>query len=329
MVDYLPSYIAIENVLQFKIRGRVAYQGVASSDIALIFSFSKPFNHPSGKGYQRPISKKRCKDFASYLSKGDDSLYTPILLNGRGYWEFQSYDKTRPNLGRLLCKKKASLMDGQHRLSGIGEYVKETNSILNVPFLAFHFLDEDEEIKFFDVINTKAKGIGTSLSRYLNRDNDDISWVATQLVIMPESPFYKKGTLIGKRSRGKHITLQNLFNLVNLLIKDSKLQDLPKEKILGISLFFFTTIKETLPEAWEDYTNFKLTHIVGLKALSLVGNEMLKNYYSFQTNQIDSKRMVRKLLNLKVIDWSTDGGLKYIKGNSGAKLLANDILNCL
>lgn len=41
----------------------------------------------------------------------------------------------------------------------------------------------------FDVINTKAKGIGTSLSRYLNRDKDDISWVATNLILKPEARF--------------------------------------------------------------------------------------------------------------------------------------------
>jgi len=32
---------------------------------------------------------------------------------------------------------------------------------LNVSFLAFHYLDNDEEIKFFNAINTKAKGNGT------------------------------------------------------------------------------------------------------------------------------------------------------------------------
>lgn len=41
--------------------------------------------------------------------------------------------------------------------------------MLNVLFQAFHCLDEDEEIKFFDIINTKAKGIGSSLIKYLEK----------------------------------------------------------------------------------------------------------------------------------------------------------------
>jgi DNA sulfur modification protein DndB len=325
MLDSLASNIVLENIIQIKIRGRVAYQGAASSHIALQFSYSKPYDHPSGKGYQRPISKQRCREFAQFLAKGDDSLYTPILLNGAGEWEFQSYDRLRPNIGRLICKKKASLMDGQHRLGGIKEYVKVTGAVLNVPFLAFHYLDEDEEIKLFDVINSKAKGIGTSLSRYLNRDNEDISWIATQLILRPESPFYNKGTLIGKRSGSKHITLQNLYNITSLLIRKTDLQDLPKEKILLLALFYFDSIKHLFPNEWEDYKNYKLTHIVTLKSLAIAGNELLNKNYSFSSQQLNSKVVLKCINNLKQFDWSTEGGLKYFKGNSGIKILAKDI----
>ncbi|PEF36774.1 hypothetical protein CON84_19040 [Bacillus sp. AFS094228] len=115
--------------------------------------------------------------------------------------------------------------------------------MLTVPFLAFHWLDEDEEIKFFDIINTKAKGIGTSLSRFLKRESDNLSWIATQLIIDPNSPLYNKGTLIGKRTKEKHITLQNVYNFLLLLIKNTKIAELPKEKILNITLTYFNCLK--------------------------------------------------------------------------------------
>lgn len=325
----LSTNIVIENVIQSKMRGRVIYQGVVSSQAALNFSYSKLYNDPSGKGYQRPINKKRCSDFADYLSQGEDSLYTPILLNAAGNWEFHAYDRQRANYGRLICRKKAALMDGQHRLGGIKEYVEETDSTLGVPFLAFHFLDEDEEIKLFDVINTKAKGIGTSLSRYLNRDNDDFSWVATNLILKPESPFFNKGTLIGRRTKEKHITLQNLYQLVNLLTRKSELAKLPKEKILNIMMFYFNLIKELLPDEWADYKNYRLTHITCLNALAMVGNELLTEHYSSKTQQIDTMKIANKFLNLGEINWSSDGELKFIKGATGSKLLANDIKNCI
>lgn len=325
----LPSNIAIENVVQSKMRGRVTYQGFVSSQIAVNFTYSKLYNDPSGKGYQRPIDKKRCKDFANYLSQGDDALYTPILLNASGNWEFHAYEKDRPNFGRLICKRKATLMDGQHRLGGIKEYIAETGSTLNVPFLAFHYLDDDEEIKLFDIINTKAKGIGTSLSRYLNRDNDEISWVATNLILRPESPFFNKGTLIGKRTKEKNITLQNLYNIVKLLTKKSVLENLSKEKKLNLTLFYFNLIKELFPDQWNDNKLYRLTHITCLNALAIAGNEIITDNYLMKSQQADSAKIENLLKNLKVIDWSASGDLKYLKGVSGSKILSNDILNCI
>ncbi|MER2112579.1 MAG: DGQHR domain-containing protein [Solibacillus isronensis] len=329
MSNNLSTSVVLENVVQSKMRGRVIYQGAVSSQVAVNFSYSKLFNDPSGKGYQRPINKKRCTNFADYLSQGEDSLYTPILLNAAGNWEFHAYDRQRPNYGRLICRKKATLMDGQHRLGGIKEYIEETGSTLSVPFLAFHYLDEDEEIKLFDVINTKAKGIGTSLSRYLNRDNDDLSWVATNLILKPESPFFSKGTLIGKRTREKHITLQNLYHIVNLLTKKSDLAKLPKEKILNLTMFYFNLIKELLPDEWEDYQNYRLTHITCLNALAIVGNELINENYLAKSQQPDSVKIANKLVNLGEIDWSATGDLKFVKGVAGTKLLAGDIRNCI
>lgn len=329
MNNHLSTNIVLESIVQSKMRGRVTYQGSVSSQVAVNFSYSKLFNDPSGKGYQRPINKKRCTDFADYLSQGEDSLYTPILLNAAGNWEFQAYDRQRPNYGRLICRKKATLMDGQHRLGGIKEYIEQTDSTLSVPFLAFHYLDEDEEIKLFDVINTKAKGIGTSLSRYLNRDNDDLSWVATNLILKPESPFFSKGTLIGKRTKEKHITLQNLYQIVNLLTKKSDLAKLPKEKILNITMFYFNLIKELLPDEWDDYKNYRLTHITCLNALAIVGNELINENYLVKSQQPDSVKIANKLLNIGEIDWSANGELKFVKGMAGTKVLAMDIKSCV
>lgn len=329
MSNQLSTNIVIENVVQSKMRGRVIYQGAVPSQVAINFCYSKLFNDSSGKGYQRPINKKRCKDFADYLSQGDDSLYTPILLNACGNWEFHAYDKNRGSYGRLICRKKGTLMDGQHRLGGIKQYISETASTLTVPFLAFHYLDDDDEIKLFDVINTKAKGIGTSLSRYLNRHNDDIGWIATNLILKPESPFFSKGTLIGRRTKEKHITLQNLYQIVNLLTKKSPLAKLPKEKILNISLLYFNLIKELLPDEWDDYRNYRVTHITCLNALAIVGNELINEAFSEKTQQTDSVKIANKLLNLGEIDWSSNGDLKFIKGSAGTKILSDDIRRCL
>lgn len=321
----LPSQIVIENVVQSKMRGKIIYQSYVPATIAVNLTYVKPYDHPSGKGYQRPVDAKRCNDFAVYLSKGDDALFTPVVLNAGSNWEYSSYDKQRPSYGRLFCKGKASLMDGQHRMGGIERYIQETHSDLNVPFLAFHSLDEDEEIKLFDVINTKAKGIGPSLSKFLRRDSDDISWIATELLIRSDSPFYHIGSIIGKRNKGRHITLQNLYRTLHLLIKDPKVTSLNKQDKLLLALMYFQTLKETFPKEWIDYKGSRLTHIVCLDALSIAGAAVLTRCIQPNKKQIDYSGIEKSIKELKDINWTTEGPMKYLKGMGGAKSLAEDL----
>lgn len=316
--------IVIENVIQSKMRGKVTYQSYMSASIALNLTYVKPYDHPSGKGYQRPVDASRCSDFAMYLSKGSDSLFTPILINAGGNWEFSSYDKQRPSLGRLVCKAKASLMDGQHRIGGIQQYIQETQSEINIPFLSFHYLDEDEEIQLFDTINTKAKGIGSSLSKYLRRDTDDVSWIATELLIRRESPFYEKGSIIGKRSKGRHITLQNLYRTVNLLT--SRISTLQKQEKLIAAIEYYSALQANFPNEWADYKGSKLTHIVCIDAFSIAGSHLIAKSLTENKRHIDIKVIKQYVSKIKnKIDWSADGRLKYVKGMSGSKQLAVEL----
>lgn len=321
----LANQLVIENVIQSKMRGKVVYQSNLGSADALKLTYVKPFNDPSGKGYQRPVDQKRCKDFASYLSRGDDALYTPILLNACSNWEFIPYDRIRPSFGRLLCKGRASLMDGQHRLGGIKQYLIETNSDISIPFLAFHCLDEDEEIQLFDTINTKARGIGSSLSRYLRRDKDHLSWVATELLTRSDSPFLNIGSIIGKRTNGRHITLQNLYRTISLLMKETELAAFSREEKLTVALTYYNSIKEIFCEEWNDYKGFRITHIVCLDALSIAGSHILVQLLTDNKRHLMKNDLIRYLKKLRTIDWSSEGSLKYLKGITGSRTLAGEL----
>ena len=304
-------------------RGKVTYLGNLAASTAMQLTYVKPFDHPSGKGYQRPVDVKRCNDFAHYLSKGDNSLFTPILLNAESRWEFSPYDRSRPTYGRLLCKEKASLMDGQHRLGGVKRYTQDTNSDLNVPFLAFHYLDEDEEVQLFDTINTKQKGIGASLSRYLSRSTDEISWIATQLIQRADSPFHNLGTITGKRNAGRHVTLQNLYKILEFLFKN--VNWVPREEKLMLALCYFNGVKEIFNKEWLDYSEYRITHIVCLHALAIAGADVLQMAINLEKKHIDYNKITRRIKRMQKVDWSTTGALKYIKGINGSKALASDL----
>lgn len=327
-MNSLPTIIVIENVLQYKMRGKVAYQSYLTASTAINVTYVKRYDDPTGKGYQRPVDTKRSTDFAIYLSKGEDALFAPVLLNAAGNWEFASYDNIRTNYGRLVCKGKASLMDGQHRLGGIERYIKETNTEINVPFLAFHYLDEDEEIHFFDTINTKAKGIGTSLSKYLRRNEDEYSWIATELVTRPESPFHNIGSIIGKRTRGRHVTLQNLYRTVEFLFKEQKFLGMTNEEKYQIALNYYRYIKDVFAKEWMNYGDYRITHIVCLDALSIAGAKVLTKCVNDRGRL--NYDLVQKYVNrLTSLNWSSEGPLKYIKGLSGSKSLAIDLIDLM
>ncbi|WP_260357905.1 hypothetical protein [Peribacillus frigoritolerans] len=137
---------------------------------------------------------------------------------------------------------------------------------------------------------------------------------------------YNKGTLIGKRTKEKHITLQNVYNFLLLLIKNTKIAELPKEKILNITLTYFNCIKELLPVEWSDYKQYRLTHIVCLNAFAIAGNIIIPSNYNFVSNQLNIKEVNKRMSSIKIFDWSSEGTLKYLKGASGSKLLAEDII---
>lgn len=134
---------------------------------------------------------------------------------------------------------------------------------------------------------------------------------------------------MGKRTKEKNITLQNVYNIMNLLTKKSKLEKLSKEKKLNLALFYFNLIKDLFPDEWDDNKLYRMTHVTCLNALAIAGNTIINNNYLIKSQQPDSVKIADLLIKLKDIDWTSNGDLKYLKGVAGSKMLASDILNCI
>ncbi|MFS0559058.1 hypothetical protein [Brevibacillus sp. 179-C9.3 HS] len=181
----------------------------------------------------------------------------------------------------------------------------------------------------FDTINTKARGIGSSLSRYLRRDNDHLSWVATELLTRNDSPFINIGSIIGRRTNGKHITLQNLYRTLCFLMKDPSLFTLSREVKLLIALTFYACVKEIFIDEWSDYNSYRITHIVCLDALSISGSFLFSKLLKDNKRPIQRNDLYKHLKKLKLVDWSSDGSLKYLKGITGSRTLASDLCDQL
>lgn len=81
-----------------------------------------------------------------------------------------------------------------------------------------------------------------------------------------------------------------------------------------------------LPVERSDYKQYRLTHIVCLNALAIAGNKIIPSNYNFVSNQLNIKEVNKRMSSIKIFDWSSEGTLKYLKGASGSKLLAEDII---
>lgn len=88
--------------------------------------------------------------------------------------------------------------------------------------------------------------------------------------------------MIGKRSTGRHVTLQNLYRTIHLLTAD--------QRVSCLTIAGQNVILHCIPEGKKH---------VDLKLLTVAAQKL-------------------------VVDWSSQGPLKYIKGMSGSRMLAED-----
>ncbi|MFE4145063.1 hypothetical protein ACFX4I_25045 [Peribacillus sp. YIM B13472] len=113
------------------------------------------------------------------------------------------------------------------------------------------------------------------------------------------------------------------------MTRKSDLAELPKEKNLYISLYYFNEIKNIFPNQWSEYKKYRLTHIVCLNALSIAGNTIILENYNFSSNQLNNTEIPKSLTNIQNIDWSSEGSFKYLKGVSSSNFLAADLVTSL
>lgn len=141
-------------------------------------------------------------------------------------------------------------------------------------------------------------------------------------MIRKESPFYNIGSIIGERTKGRHITLQNLYRTLHLLTADYQISSLSKEEKLALSMKYYEAIKLKFPEEWGNYKGHRITHIVCLDALSMAGLHVLLK--SLKGKKVELQAIEKRISRLS-LDWSSQGPLKYLKGIGGSKTLAVDL----
>jgi DNA sulfur modification protein DndB len=301
--------------------------GFAPADLLCRHSFPDILDEDSGRGYQRPFNERHSQDFRRYIKEPHSSTI-PLTLNLRpsaaGAWRLidMSEGSVRLEIAADAGKIMAQV-DCQHRLGHLGDLP------ILLPFMCFIGLSEREEMEVFSVINSKAKGLSTSLLDYheaqlaeaLAEDRPEL-FVALQLNSREESPWHRRLNLGGKPTSGlKRIaSLRMMQQAVKEFLKATKLlPKIPVEDVVGIILDFWRAVAGVLPSEWADPRRHMLTKGVGVYALMRVAADIVIE--SRDAGRPCDKRSFTTALTdfAGSIDWSTSGPLKGFGGQGGVK----------
>lgn len=299
------------------------FLGFASAQLLCEISTADTLNDGTGLGYQRPYNRPHSLDFRRYITQ-EGSSTIPLVFNLRkdrgNQWQIK---RGKGNTARLFLKngsKSLIIVDGQHRLGELADVS------LSLSFMAFIGLDLRTEMSLFSVINSKAKGLPSSLTDYLqSKLVNDIAQEAPHLFLAkrlnedPDSPWHRLIRYGGETTSGlkRRTSLRMMQKSINHLLKRFR-----SKKAISIDYYyniihsFWDAVRETFPEEWEDHRHHLLSKGVGLYSLMLLLGQIMSKE---PPEKLTECYFVSRLQPLKAkIDWSTKGMFAGAGGQKGA-----------
>lgn len=316
-------------IRQFRcLRGHSAQRevllGFASAKVLHALSFVDQLDEDTGRGYQRRLNAAHSMDFRRYIQR-ESSTTLPLTFNLRPesapHWSIHEASEHSCMLEIRSDDRVLSQVDCQHRLGHLADLEVE------LPFMVFVGLTPSEEMEVFTVINSKAKGLNSSLidfhdarlSEDLCRDRPEV-FVALLLRNNPSSPWYRQLDLGGASTSGlaRRASLRTVQKAIKrCLARTGLLRRMSGEDIARAMLEFWIAVATVLPDPWAQPRKHLLTKGVGVYALT----ELFGDFVSDARDAHYDRRFFASCLADVVgdFDWSTSGPLKGLGGEAGAK----------
>jgi hypothetical protein len=183
-------------------------------------------------------------------------------------------------------------------------------------------------MEVFNVINSKAKGLSNSLLDFHDATlASDLAGERPELFIALHlnndlgSPWYRQLDLGGSSTSGlmRRASLRTLQKASKKFLGQTKiLRNCSVQAAAQLVLDFWAAIAILLREAWDAPRRHLITKGVGVYALMGIAADL---YLELSFGQVcDKKYFVAKLSEfIGEIDWTTDGLLKGLGGESGVK----------
>ena len=299
-------------------------------------------NEIEDNGYQRPGSDSRMRKFSRFLKENPNSVVPPVLLSGRGNWEFKPGGHEQDS-GKLIIHGKAVIVDGQHRLGGFVHLYEQDDDIRDVSFILLPNLKPKEEKEEFVVVNNTQKGVPKALTAYLDDDDEDAK-VGWGLNLLPDSPF--KGRITRTSMQREHLfALNSVARQVKRMFSLDGFELDPyldiNQKIEIVSQFW-EIIANQLPTEWSDIEKlddldtkgrrdfeYKLLELTGLIAWAYTGARIFTRSYKEDDQDMNWDQVVYLVEAVSGVDWHKNGEYKGRAGEVGGKSMAAEMIQML
>jgi len=223
-----------------------------------------------------------------------------------------------PDAAKIMAQ-----VDCQHRLGHLGDLP------IMLPFMCFIGLSEREEMEVFNVINSKARGLSTSLLDYheaqlaeaLAEERPEL-FIALQLNNSDDSPWQRRLNLGGKTTAGlkRIVSLRMMQQAIHEFLKATRiLSSHSPDYAVRVILDFWKAIVAVLPKEWADTRHHMLTKGIGVYALMRIAADIF-NEAREGGRSCDKRAFATALADFAGdVDWSTTGPLKGFGGQGGVK----------
>lgn len=320
--NWPPNLIRLPGMVGTSVHRRV-FLGFAPANFLSWLSFADVLDEDTGLGYQRRFNSSHSQDFRRYVQESG-STTIPLTFNLRPNldraWQViegeagQAVLEIQPGAGRIMAR-----VDCQHRLGYLGDIS------ISLPFMCFVGLSVREEMEIFSVINSKAKGLSTSLldfhdaslSTDLWKDRPEL-YIALQLNSVPESPWCKQLDLGGGAVSGlkRRASLRTMQKAIKRFLTQTKLHKLDNGAHAASTVIaFWAALSLVLPTEWNAPRSYLINKGIGVYALMTLAADI---YNESKGQTCDKKYFVGKLSEvLPRIDWGQNGPLKGLGGEGG------------
>ena len=305
---------------------RRVFIGFAPAELLYRLSFADVLDEDTGRGYQRRFNAQHSLDFRRYIREPNSSTI-PLTFNLRpsaGSWQVEeSVDSVAVLRIRCGAGKAFTQVDCQHRLG----HLNDVSVVL--PFMTFLGLSEREEMEVFNVINSKAKGLSTSLLDFhdaslaldLAAERPEL-FIALHLNHNSDSPWYRQLDLGGNSTSGmmRRASLRTMQKATKRFLRDTKIllknsPDVAAEVVLD----FWIAVSVVSREAWDYPRRHLINKGVGVYALMGIASDLYRE--SEYAGAVCDKRFFLGRLSefINEIDWSSTGDLAGLGGDAGVK----------